>query len=208
MRLLIAIPSHDYIHVEFVKSLTRLMRELEMNNINFDVCIESGTLVYVARDNLSSKAINGGYTHVLWLDADMVFQETLLDDLQFCGKEFVCGVFHARRKGYHSCIFSNIDINSLERIEEYPREAFEIAGCGFACVYMSVDMLKTVMSTNGTCFLPTKNLGEDLAFCKRATDLGYKLYCEPSAVVGHMGHVAIYPEDHERWKEQLGLERG
>ena len=51
-----------------------------------------------------------------------------------------------------------------------------------------------------TCFTPILQYGEDIAFCFRVRELGYKMYCEPSVVCGHIGHITIYPEDHERWK--------
>lgn len=206
MRLLIGIPSTDFLHVEFVKSLTNLVLRLKEDEIDFTVHFESGTLVYVARDNIASKAINGGFTHVLWLDSDMVFTDDFLDSLMFCGKPFVAGIFQSRRKGYHSALFKNLDIDNLERFEEYPHGTFEIAGCGFAGVLIETEILRQVMVNHGTCFLPMKMYGEDLAFCKRAVDMGYKIYAEPTAVMGHVGHITIYPEDHEKWKAEISKE--
>ena len=206
MRLLIGIPSTDFLHVEFVKSLTNFVLRLKEDDIDFTVHFESGTLVYVARDNIASKAINGGYTHVLWLDSDMVFTDDFLDSLMFCGKPFVAGIYQSRRKGYHSALFKNLDIDNLERFEEYPHGTFEIAGCGFAGVLIETEILRQVMVNHGTCFLPMKMYGEDLAFCKRAVDMGYKIYAEPTAVMGHVGHITIYPEDHEKWKAEISKE--
>ena len=204
MKLLIGIPSLDFQHVEFVKSLTALIVRLKDDGIDFDVQIEAGTLVHVARDKIACKAINEQYTHVLWFDADMVFTDDVLDSLMFCGKQFVSGICHSRRKGYHSCLFKNLDLNHLERFEEYPPETFQIAGCGFGCVLIDVAILTDVQKTYKTCFLPMPAYGEDLAFCKRASELGYKIYAEPSVRLGHIGHIAIYPEDHERWKAEAG----
>lgn len=203
MKLLIGVPTLDYVNVEFMNCLTRLLMKLKDDGIQFDLDIESGTLVYCARDRIAHKAINEKYTHVLWLDSDMIFNEDILDDLMFCGEQFVTGIYHARRKGYASTIFKSIEINSIERFEEYPKEPFRIAGCGFGCVLTSVELLSAVCLHFGTCFTPLPSLGEDIAFCKRATDLGYKLWCEPTVVCGHIGHIAIYPEDHERWKETI-----
>lgn len=201
MRLLIAIPTLDYVHFEFMHSLTDLVIRLKDEGINFDVCFKSGTLVYVARDLLANKAIDEGYTHVLWFDADMVFTDDILDDLQFCGKPFVCGVYHGRRPPHMSCTFSSLD--PIVRIEEYPVRAFEIAGCGFAGVLMETQILADVREKYGTCFCPTPGLGEDLEFCKRVSSVGHKMYCEPSARMGHIGHIAIYPEDEDRWKSKV-----
>lgn len=203
MKLLIGIPSLDYMHTDFVKSLTALIVRLKDDGVDFTVHIESGTLVYKARDSIASKAVNEGYTHVLWFDSDMVFTDDIFDALQFCGKDFVCGIFHARRKGYHSCLFKSLKLDNLERFEEYPKEPFEIAGCGFGCVLLSVEVLKAVFQRYKSCFLPLKYYGEDLAFCLRAKEVGYKIYADPTAVVGHVGHIIVYPEDHERWKAEI-----
>ena len=203
MKLLIGIPSTDFLHVEFMKSLTNLILRLKDDKIDFKVHFESGTLVYCARDNIARKAINEGYTHVLWLDSDMVFTDDFLDSLMFCGKPFVCGIFHSRRKGYHSALFKNIDLNELERFEEYPNEPFMVAGCGFAGVLIETHILRDVMYRDGTCFLPMMAYGEDLAFCKRATEMGFEIWAEPTAVMGHVGHITIYPEDHEKWKAEV-----
>lgn len=159
MKLLIGVPTLDFVHVEFMRSLTRLLIKLKNDGINFDLDIESGTLVYFARDRIANKAINEGYTHVLWIDSDMVFREDILDDLMFCGEKFVTGIYHARRKGYASTIFKCVDLTGVERFDEYPREPFRIAGCGFGCVLVDTEVLKAVAMNNGTCFTPLKDLG-------------------------------------------------
>lgn len=204
MKLLIGLPCMDFVHVEFMRCLTSLLKRLRDDGVQFDLCIESGTLVYLARERIAHKAINEKYTHVLWLDSDMVFSDDILEDLQFCGKDFVTGIYHARRKGYASCIFKCIDLKKgIERFEEYPKEPFQIEGCGFGCVLTSVDMLSQVCLTFGTCFTPLPSLGEDIAFCRRALDLGFNLWCEPTVVCGHIGHITIYPEDYENWKKTI-----
>lgn len=202
MKLLIAIPSLDFVHIDFVDSLQKLICRLKDDNVDFDVKILTGTLVYAARDKLSLHAIQGDYTHVLWLDADMVFQETLLDDLMFSGKDFVTGICHSRRRPFVSCVFKSLV--TCERFEEYPKDVFQIAGCGFACVLMKTDVLRDVQTSFRTCFLPDRSLGEDLAFCDRATFCGYKLYADPTVRVGHIAHMAIYEEDHLRYMSEIG----
>ena len=201
MKLLIGIPTLDFVHVEFMKCLMALLMKLKDDKVNFELNIESGTLVYAARERIAHKAINEHFTHVLWLDSDMVFSPNILEDLMFCGKPFVTGIYHARRKGYASCIFKTIDLNvKVERFEEYPSEPFQIAGCGFGCVLIETSILESVCINKNQCFVPLPGYGEDIAFCKRATELGHKIWCEPSVVCGHIGHITIYPEDHEVWK--------
>lgn len=210
MRLLIAIPSGDFMPVQFVRCLTALERKLERDGVNYEECILDGTLVYMARDKLASKAVNDGFTHILWLDSDMVFGQNLLDDLMMCKKQFVSCCYNGRRAGYPSCIFKSIDLTKgVERFEEYPREPFEIEACGFGAVFMETDIIRAMYTAfpKETPFTPLPSLGEDIAFCKRARDLGFKLYAEPNVQLGHVGHIVIYPEDREKWKDDVLLGR-
>lgn len=204
MRLLIGVPTLDYVNADFVKCLTRLLMKLKDENIDFDLMIESGTLVYLARERIARKALDDHFTHVLWLDSDMIFNVDILEKLMASGKDFVTGIYHARRKGYGSCIFKSIEPDiGVERFEEYPEELFQIAACGFGCVLTSSYLLSNVYLHNNTCFTPLPWLGEDIAFCKRATDLGFKLWCEPSVVCGHIGLTPIYPEDRKAFLDTL-----
>lgn len=204
MKLLIAIPTLDFVHVEFMKCLVNLTNRLKDDKVPFEVCIMSGTLVYVARDRLASKAIHEGFTEVLWLDSDMIFQPTVYEDLKDTGKDFVSGIYHARRPGFASCIFKECkDLNKLERFKEYPKDTFRIGGCGFGCVLISVELINAVYRNYSTCFLPEKDFGEDIAFCNRATGMGFELWCEPTVRLGHIGHNAVWPEDEEKWRRDL-----
>lgn len=195
MKLMIAIPTYDYMHFQFVDCLTKLIRKLDKDGIDFEVVYQGGTLVYVGRDKLVNRAIDGGFTHMLWLDSDMIFTEDLLEDLMFCGKPFVTGIAHARRAPHVSCIFKSVwpFVNRWEG-HDYPSGAFKIGGCGFACVLIETKVAQAVYKANGSAFFPMRELGEDLAFCKRAIDLGYEIWAEPSVQLGHIGHITIYPE--------------
>lgn len=203
MRLMIAIPTFDHVQAIFMDRLIKLVNRLHDDGIDFQVEIKTGTLVHTARDALAGKAVQGGFTHVLWLDSDMVFEPELVDDLTFSGKSFVTGICHSRRPPYATCVFTDIQ-NDIARWEgPYPTDTFEIAGCGMACVLMETQILKDVFNSYLTCFTPLKNYGEDLAFCLRASGLGYKIYAEPSVRVGHIGQTIIYPEDHEKYMREL-----
>ena len=193
--LLIAVPCMDYIHADFVKSLLNLTTHLQRQGIRFKVEIQAGTLVYFARNKLACQAINENYTHLLFLDSDMVFDEEIVETLTFCGKDFVCGAFQSRRPPYGSCVFSAL--KPLTKVTEYGSEPFRVEGCGLACTLISAEVLRAVQEKYGNCFDPEKidgtSFGEDLAFCWRALQTGAEIWCEPTARVGHIAHVPIWP---------------
>ena len=190
---MVAVPTTDYVNVEFMKSLVGLSMKLAKDNVNFDVRIAGGTLVYIARNRLAAQAIEEGFTHVLWLDSDMVFGPDIVDDLLFCGKDMVCGAFVSRRPNYRACVYSSIeDPDNMIRVENFGTEPFRVDGCGFATVLTSVELLKTVMDRFRTCFRPNRRYGEDLAFCDRVKQLKREIWCEPTVRPGHIALVPMY----------------
>jgi len=191
-RLLIAIPTTDYIPADFVKSLAKLQQELGRRGVCYDVEVLSGTLVYIARNKLANRAINENYTHVLWIDSDMVFNEKIYDDLMDAGKEMVCGAFVSRRPPYGPCVYTSIVKDKIEKVKEFGLRPFRVDGCGFALVLTSVELLRAVTQKFGTCFQPTEYYGEDLAFCWRVKQLGREIWCEPTVRPGHIAHVPVY----------------
>ena len=210
-KLLIAVPCYDTMRAEFAQSLIGLMAKLTNDKVWYEVKIISGTLVYMARDALARHAVNNGFSHVLWLDCDMVFEDSILEDLTISGRtdQILCGRFVSRHNPYLPTIFKRIE-SSPDRFDEdhIPGETFRICACGFACVLTPVQALGDVMNSNaGACFLPTRRASEDIAFCQRAEGLGYEIWCEPTARVGHVGAVTIWPEDGKRIRGDIqGLE--
>lgn len=210
-KLLIAVPCYDTMRAEFAQSLIGLMEKLNAEGTAYNVKIISGTVVHTARDNLARHAIKNKFSHVLWLDADMVFEDTILDDLTISGKtdQILCGRFVSRHSPYLPTIFKSLAPEVTRFDEDHiPDDTFRICACGFACVLTPVKALEDVLNHNkGMAFLPTANASEDIAFCKRATGVGYQIWCEPTARVGHVGAVTIWPEDGKQIRGEIhGLE--
>lgn len=197
MRLLIGVPTVDYVNASFMKCLTALERKLAKDGTDFDDEIIGGTLVYWARNRIARRAIDGEYTHVLWLDSDMTFTPDIVDDLMWCGEEMVCGAFVSRKPPYGPCVYTSIeDPGDMKKVENFGTEPFRVDGCGFAAVLTSVDLLKDVWERFDTCFQPMSKYGEDLAFCQRVKALGREIWCEPTVRPGHIAHVPVYAGEH------------
>ena len=194
-KLMIAVPCMDYVHVDFMNSLLKLCQHLQREGIVFQTEIQSGTLIYFARNQLAAKAVCENCTHILFLDSDMVFDESIVESLLFTGKDFVCGAFQARRSPYGSCIFTSL--KPVERVKDYGMAPFQVEGCGMACTMISTEIIKEVQSKYGNPFNPDKfegiSFGEDTAFCWRARKCGYEIWCDPTVRIGHVAHVTIWP---------------
>lgn len=197
MKTLIAVPCGDQLEANFVECLLNLRPVGEV-----EIKLLKGTLVYDARNQLIQYALDkGGYDYILWLDSDMTFEPDLLEHLMedIEGRQLVTGLCFGRRPPFKPCIYNSIRVEQeglgympyTDNYFDYPRDQiFEVEGCGFACVLMTMDMAEA-MSVYGVPFFPIAGLGEDLAYCYRAKKLDYKLWCDSRLKIGHIMRMSV-----------------
>lgn len=196
-KILVAIPSMDTVPARFAQSLACLQSVDETK-----VMINAGSLVYMSRETLSVHAVKMEADYMLWLDSDMVFEGDLLNRMMKTLKEndldFLTACYFRRSAPYTPVLYSKIDFDGeachWEELKEAPAPdsgLFEVEGCGFGCVLMKTDIVLDVKGKFGKLFTPIGGTGEDLSFCWRARQCGYKLMCDPSIPIGHYGHVVI-----------------
>lgn len=194
MKTLIAVPCMDQCPTPFVQSLALLRRVGDCT-----LAMKPGSLIYTARNDLATRAIQMEADYVFWLDSDMVFQpdtlERMMDTMQKNDLDFLTGLYFRRVPPYSPVLFDQLDINGVvckfSEFKTIPDGLFEIGGCGFGCVLMKTDIFFDVQVRHGNMFAPIANNGEDVAFCWRARESGYKLYCDPSIVCGHVGYSVV-----------------
>ena len=205
IKLLVAVPCYDTAEAEFLKCYSKLLMHLAKNGYDFDVMVVSGTLVYLAREELATQAVRGGYTHVLWLDTDMIFEPDVVDRMLAHNKPFVAAAFRSRH-GPYVCCFSK-DIATCALMDELPDEPFWAEAAGFAVVLLETKVLQAVRHASGTCFEPTIRLGEDFEFCRKALRCGYRVFVDPSIKAGHIGRYTIWPDNIDLLREYEKQER-
>lgn len=205
MKTFIAIPAQDTIDTMFARALVNLDLEGEVS-INFS----ESSLVYDSRNKLTTAAIASEADYILWLDSDMIFDRDMLKrmirDINN-GADIVCGLFFARRPPFQACIYKKIRQGLTpeecisERYDNYPSNSlFEVDACGMAAVLMKCDVAKAVVEKYHDAFSPLRGYGEDISFCIRAKNLGYKIFCDSSIKVGHMAKFAVNEEVSKQYR--------
>lgn len=193
MKILIAVPCMDQVPAPFCQSLAMLRKVGDCV-----LSMQMGSLIYTSRNTLATRAIQTEADYVLWLDSDMVFEPDLLERLMKTLTEndldIVTGLYFRRVQPYSPVLFKDLTLIrdtffEWSEFKEVPPDLFEVAGCGFGCVLMKTDAFFDVQSKFGNMFAPIGNTGEDLAFCWRARECGYKVWCDPSIICGHVGYV-------------------
>lgn len=199
MKTLIAVPCMDSVDARFAQCLATLRKVGECT-----VAFEISSLIYEARNHFCEQAIQGEYDFILWLDSDMVFSEDLLERLMkdIEGRDMVSGLYYRRVYPYTPVAFEQLEYEGtgikFKNLKEHPGEIFEIAGCGFGCVLMRTDFL---FEQPGGWFTPTICAGEDCAFCVRFREKGYKIHCDPTIPLGHVGQVVVTEKLYKMAKE-------
>lgn len=203
MKTLIAVPCMDQVDARFTSCLATLEKPGEVT-----VATQIGSLIYDSRNSLAKIALNSETDYVLWLDSDMVFKRDILKRLlehAENGKDIVSGLYFRRQPPFSPVLFKELELveelGRWENYDDYPRDSvFEIAGCGFGCVLMRTDILADVALEFRKWFNPVNGFGEDLSFCIRAKSLGYKIWCDSSIKLGHVGHLVV---DENVWMSTL-----
>lgn len=200
MKTLVAIPCMDNVAARFCQSLACLQSVDETK-----IAHNPGSLVYMSREHLSVTAVKMEADYILWLDSDMVFEPDLLrrmmQTMQDADLDFLTAAYFRRSAPYTPVLYSKIDFDGdackWEELKEVPASdsgLFEVEGCGFGCVLMKTDIILDVKGKFGQLFTPIGGTGEDLSFCWRARQCGYKLMCDPSIPIGHYGHIVVTRE--------------
>lgn len=196
MRVLIAVPCMDQVPSLFAQSLACMTKVGDCQ-----VAFQIGSLVYTSRNDLAGYAMKEGFDYVFWLDSDMVFKadvlEKMMQRMQDNDIKMLTGIYFRRHPPYSPVIFEKMDVGEsggwkFSDFAEYPKdELFEVAACGFGCVLMATEVLLDVQLKQGRLFHPFHGGGEDISFCWRVRQSGYKIMCDPTIPLGHVGNVVI-----------------
>lgn len=193
MKILIAVPCMDTVPTAFCQSLALLQKVGDCT-----LMMRSGSLVYASRDDLATRSVTNEFDYVFWLDSDMVFKpDTLarmMDTMQKNDLDILTGLCFRRVPPYTPTMFKTLDLSNgttYSEYEEIPEELFEVEGCGMACVLMKTDVFLDVQGKFHQMFTPIGSNGEDASFCWRARECGYKIFCDPKIVIGHVGQIVV-----------------
>lgn len=205
-RILIAIPCMDMVSADFAHSLA-VATSMPLDGASIMLTVQKGSLIYESRNELAKKAIQLGCDYMMWFDSDMTFPaDTIVRMYNHMkeGKQFVSGVYYRRVRPYTPVLFNELNAKEAKWTDynDYPKDKpFKIGGCGFGCVMVDSEILFSIAGKNQSWFSPFDGLGEDLAFCQRARDCGYELWCDPTIQCGHVGNVIVTKEMYESLKE-------
>lgn len=145
--------------------------------------------------NMSSKhAMENGFTHVLFVDADMSIPSNALASLLSRNEQIISGVYVKKTEAQEIVAMKRSRVpNEFE-----PVRAEEISGSqpipvdiiGLGCALIRTEVLSR-MGHPQFRFTdskdPKKRQGEDIFFCMKASSMYYKIKLDPTVRCGHIG---------------------
>ena len=206
MKTLIAVPCFDMVHTDFMRSMVELQKP---DDTSFTVM--KNTLVHISRNIVAANAIEYGFDRVMWFDSDMVFKPDALirlsEAMDSLNADLVSGLYFTRRlpnikpvaygRMWYTEKDGEIDTGA-ENLLDYPASAVvSVDAVGFGCCLTSVDLLKRVADKFGAPFNHLPTMGEDMAFCWRAQQVGATLWLDTTVKCGHIGTCEINEETYK-----------
>ncbi len=176
--------SWPYVNADFFDSFTMMYKPGQCHLIR----ATSGPIEEM-RNNIANRAIDMDCSHLLFLDADMVFPTDTIIRLLERDVDIVGGLCYKRWPPFHPTVFKGkpLDMYMVDEWEE--NELVEVTATGTGCLLINTEVLKTMPPPWFKLDHRPDNggpIGEDINFCYHAAQYGYKIYVDTSVAVEHL----------------------
>lgn len=196
--ILIGLPYYGKIDYLFFASLLGMLTNINSAEAKWTISGIEGTRISSNRNTLVKTAIDGGFTHLLFIDTDMVFPTDSLNRLLSHKKDIVCGTTTMRKehdsRGHHQpgkYLGTALDKTPIST------GLIEMLGVGSCFMLIKTDVFRKI-GLPSYYEVPNYDIGdtegEDLTFCKLARSSGYKIWMDVdlSKQLGHIGQKVFY----------------
>jgi len=178
----IGIPHGEFIPHKFHTDLLSLQ---DIHDIK--IAHVYGSLVQKARNDLA-KEMDGDF--LIFLDSDMTFAPDTITKLRKAAEredvDIVSAACFRKVPNYEPCFFYKIPDNSPGYYwpMRWPEDRlFEVDAVGSACTLIK---RKVFESVNFPWYEYTNFLSEDLNFCRKAKENGFRVWIDPTIRIGHL----------------------
>jgi GT2 family glycosyltransferase len=164
------------------------------------------------RDSLADCAVKEGYSHILFLDADMVWPTDVLHRMLKHHDDGIVGGLYVLKSPPHAPVamkerfrvegsvvdqFWHVDLDTTDLID------CEVLGMG--CTLIPV---KVFTEIGPRPWFEYKNddagwpvITEDVPFCLKAKEAGYRIALDPTIQCGHIGPTVYDVRHHHRYQQ-------
>jgi FkbM family methyltransferase len=144
--------------------------------------------------NLIADWVVKGFDYLFSVDSDISFPSNTLLKLLAHDKDVVSGLYIQRKPGLH--ILEIYEHTAQGGVTNMPyeklkgRSLVEIAGCGFGCALVKAEVMREIgypQFKYHSAVDHRHTVSEDVDFCRKASDKGFKIWADPSVLCSHTG---------------------
>lgn len=196
---------------ECFHSLVAARRNLYGKGIVHNIISNECSVISAGRNALCQQFLNGtDASHLMWIDSDIHFPPYGIARLLERDLDIVGGIYYHKDASHAPTIYQVKDDGRYRVYAEFDvfDRPFEVDGIGTGFLLIKREVLarfgketvKEIGTPFGFGYAPDGiEEGEDLAFCRRAKKLGYKIWADPTIPLGHVGKIAYRREHFETW---------
>jgi len=144
--------------------------------------------------NLIADWVVKGFDYLFSVDSDISFPSNTLERLLSHDVDVVSGLYIQRKPGLHILEIYEPNENGGVVNMPYPklkgRNLVEVAGCGFGCALVKAEVLRDIGYPQFKYYSAIEHrntVSEDVDFCKKARDKGFKIWADPNVLCSHTG---------------------
>ncbi len=202
--LMVGIPHPGMVHYKFWKDTMWLAKPY--GTYFYDVVRTSA--IHDARNTLVEIALKENFKYLLFLDSDMRVPNNTIFRLMEHNKPIVAGYFFSRSGVHHPCAFRwSDDLKGLVSVFEPNSGLIEVDAVGMACTLIDTRVFRDLENPwfewgkYNDATGKREYFGEDIAFCLKAREKGYKIFVDTDLVIRHIpmfDEKEIGPEDYKQ----------
>lgn len=205
----IGTPHNGDFTAEYINSLMGMsFYAYTTKGISIRLHLAETCLVHQGRNNIASKCYDD---YLLFIDTDMAFPVDALNKLIEADKDIIGGLYYSRKAPNLPHVFKQDEKGKYTVYEDCPQDkVFECDSIATGFMLIRKNVLeafdKAISEKKFRLpfdFMTTEQngeLGEDMAFCNRAKQLDFKIWCDPTIPLGHVGKDVITRNNYEAYK--------
>ena len=157
---------------------------------------------HIAREVLADEALKLGADYLYMIDDDMLMPIDVFERLLAHDVDIVAPLAFMRKPPHHPVIYTVREgwDNAARQayfqnfsVKTYPKDRLiECDAVGFGAVLIKTAVLRAIEKP---WFATWSRVGEDIGFCHKAKKVGFKVYCDTSIKLGHLGDPIVVDED-------------
>lgn len=198
-KVLIGIPLLQSVAAEFFKSFLGAINIAPEQAEMMIMHTKWGNTVN-ARNEIVEECLKDDFTHLFFMDSDMAFPEFTLQRLLLHDVDIVAGYYLKKIPMFDPVVLLQNNNGSLYKtyLPEETDTLVEVATIGTGCCLIKRKILESfkwpwfeyIPYPDGKHRFQT----EDVVFCDKAREKGFKIYCDPTVSCVHIGTSHVEPE--------------